>query len=100
MTDEQKNDLAPIERVEKLIALATDPGASAEEARSAALQAVKDIRENALVMMTANDAQAARKAVEGAQVQVSQARKAARAQQTRNIAMGAGIGVVLAKLIR
>jgi hypothetical protein len=38
----------PLRRVEQLIALATDAGASTEEARSAALAACKDIRAKGL----------------------------------------------------
>jgi hypothetical protein len=44
----------PIFRVKQLIALATDPAASEEEARTAALAACKDIRRNGYQVVTQN----------------------------------------------
>ena len=44
------------QRVQQLIALATDPAASEEEARTAALQAARGIRQHGLVVTTPEEA--------------------------------------------
>jgi len=49
-----------VRRVEQLIALATDPAASEEEARTAALQAARGIVKNGLVVTTREAASAQR----------------------------------------
>jgi hypothetical protein len=49
----------PTRRVEQLIALATDPAASEEEARTAALQAARSIRQNGLKVTTEEEWEAA-----------------------------------------
>jgi hypothetical protein len=69
-----------VEKVQKLVALAQsqEKGEATEEARSAAVQVVRLMKENDLVIVPKADLEAAHKAVEGAQLLRKEVKKAKR----------------------
>lgn len=85
---------APTERLAKLVALAADGDGSSEESRTAAVQALKLMREHDLIIVSAEEHAAARASVGQARELV---RKIQQQRATKNTMVGVGLGVLLAR---
>ena len=85
-----------IEKVQKLVALASDKGAAEEEARSAALQAVRLMGDNDLTVVPKGDLESVQKSVEGMRIELREARK----RETAKMLIGGAIGFGLAKMAK
>jgi Protein of unknown function (DUF2786) len=88
-------DKKAIEKVQQLVALASDEGASPEEARTSALKAIQIMRENDLVVVSASELEASIKAVDGARL----ALRDAESKMNSKMLMGAALGFGLSKFI-
>jgi hypothetical protein len=90
-----------VETVQHLIALAQDEGTTDEEARTAALRAVRLMKENSLSVI-GGDASAIEEALSGAQKAVETARAevaAERQQGKQKMILGAVAGFVLGPML-
>ena len=75
-------------RVERLMDLALDKAVTEEESRTAALTAVKTLREAKLVLVSQDDLDRAKKAIDGATAMARSARKKAQ----EKLFLGAALG--------
>lgn len=84
-----------LEKIEKLVALAQtdDKGKPTEEARTAAVTAIKLLKDNDLVIVPREKLEAAEKAVEGAKAMRLEAKKAKR----DGMLVGAALGLFAGK---
>ena len=92
-TKDVKDVEKTIETVQKLVALGVteDGGEPTEEARTAAVQAVRLIHDNALVCVPKADMDRALKMVEGSK----ELARRAKAEGQKNMLLGAALGFVL-----
>lgn len=100
MPDETHTEELPavLDRLKKLQALALD--SDNEESRTAAVQAMRLIRDNKLVVVPETELAAATKAVQGARQDLVRVARAAKAQQNKQMIMGAGLGLLVSKFIK
>jgi len=88
---EQKTDIQEtLSKIERLFDLALDPAATDEESRTAAITGVKILREAKLQLVSPEDLERARKAIDGA---TSIARRAEKKAQEKMV-LGAALGYI------
>lgn len=85
-----------LEKVKKLMTLAADDATAEEEARTAALQLVRLMRENELVPVPKSDFEKVQASVEGMQRQLNQAK----AEANNKMFIGAALGALAAKFVK
>jgi hypothetical protein len=91
----QSEDVAVVDRVKSLINLgAGEADGNQEEARNAAVQACKLILQQRLALLPESNLEDVRKGIEGMRQELQQQKSSG----TKNILIGAGIGLALAKL--
>jgi hypothetical protein len=88
---------APIERIAKLVTLAADGDGSSEESRTAAVQALRLMREHDLIIVSAAEHAAARASVGEARELV---KKIQQRSATKNTMIGVGLGMLVSRFVK
>jgi len=96
MTEQATNIQETVTKIERLMDLATNPAATTEESRTAALTAITLLREAKLTLVSPDDLAAAKKAIDGATLIAKTAKKKAQ----EKLVLGAVFGYFGAQYLR